>query len=178
LFPGLILFAKAKMTTIDFIRRSITTSHMLTMGLIDDMEDAAFQQPTSKGGNHPMWVLGHLGYSESNIVEHMIKGNENPLIDWKSTFGSSSEPTTNAADYPAWADVRTKADEVQKNTLAFIDTLTDADLDNPSKNCPPGREDFMGTVGACLLVLTLHPVMHRGQVADARRMTGREPLLG
>ncbi|HIE97324.1 MAG TPA: DinB family protein [Planctomycetes bacterium] len=167
-----------KMTTIDFIRRGITTSHMLTMGLIDDMEDAAFQQPTSSGGNHPMWVLGHLAYSESNIVEHMIKGHENPLIDWKSIFGSSSEPTTNADDYPAWADVRAKADEVQKNTLAFVDSLTDADLDNPSKNCPPGREDFMGTVGACLLVLTLHPVMHRGQVADARRMVNRAPILG
>jgi len=117
-------------------------------------------------------------YSESNIVEHMIKGHENPLIDWKTIFGSSSEPTTNAADYPAWADVRAKADEVQKNTLAFIDSLTDADLDNPSKNPPPGKEDFFGTVGACLLVLTLHPVMHRGQVADARRMVNRAPVLG
>ncbi len=166
------------MSTIDFIRRSITTSHMLTMGLIDDMESAPLQQPTANGGNHPMWVLGHLAYSEANIIEHMIKGNENPLIDWKPIFGASSEPTTNADDYPAWADVRSKADEVRTNTLAFLDTLTDEDLDNPSKNPPPGREEFFGTIGGCLLVLTLHPAMHRGQVADARRMMKREPLLG
>ncbi len=166
------------MSTIDFIRRGITTSHMLTMGLIDDMESAPLQQPTSNGGNHPLWVLGHLAYSESNILEHMIKGNENPLIDWKPIFGASSEPTTNLEDYPAWADVRAKAEQVQKNTLAFIDSLTDADLEAPSKNPPAGKEDFFGTVGACFLVLTLHPVMHRGQVADARRMAGRAPIMG
>ncbi len=165
------------MTTLDFIRRGITVSHTLTMGLIDDMAESPLQQPTSNGGNHPLWVLGHLAYSESNIVEHIIKGNENPLIGWKAVFGAGSEPTTNAEDYPDWAEVRAKADEVRANTLAFLDSLSDADLGNATKNPPPGREDFFGTVGACLLVITLHPTMHRGQVADARRMGSREPLM-
>ena len=150
---------------------------MLTMGLIDDMQNAALQQPTSNGGNHPLWILGHLAYSESNIIEHMIKGNENPIIDWKPVFGAGSQPTTNVDDYPPWSEVRAKADEVRTNTLAFVDSLSDQDLDNPSQNPPPGREDFFGTIGACLLVLTLHSTMHHGQVADARRMIGREPLL-
>jgi len=166
------------MTTLDYIRRGITVSHGMTMALIDDMAESPLQQPTSNGGNHPMWVLGHLAYSESNIVEHIIKGNENPLIEWKSVFGAASEPTTNPDDYPAWADVRAKADEVRANTLAFLDSLTEADLDTAAKNPPPGREDFFGTIGACLLVMTLHPTMHRGQVADARRMASRQPLMG
>ena len=166
------------MATIDFIRRSVATTRMLTMALLDDMADNPLQFPTAKGGNHPLWVLGHLVYSESNIIEHMIKGHENPLIGWKEQFGSSSEPTDSADDYPSWEEVRAKADEVHARTDAFLESLTDEDLESPSQNPPPGREDFFGTVGACLMVMMIHPTMHRGQVADSRRMAQRDPLLG
>ena len=45
----------------------------LVLGLIDDMKDAPLQAPTSKGGNPPLWILGHWTYAESNILEHLIK---------------------------------------------------------------------------------------------------------
>lgn len=166
------------MKTIDYIKMGIETSMNITIGLIDDMKDAPLTQPTSKGGNHPLWVLGHLAYSEANIVNHIILGNENPLIGWKEMFGSSSEPVAEADRYLPWDEVRQKFDEVRTHTSSVLESLSDDDLDQPSKNCPPGRENFMGTVGQCLLVLALHPAMHRGQVADARRMAGRKPLFG
>ena len=166
------------MRTIDYVKLSIETSRAFTLALIDDMKDAPLTQPTSKGGNHPLWILGHLAYAEANIVNHIIKGNENPLIGWKKMFGSGREPVADADRYLPWDEVRLKFDEVRAQTLKFLDGLSDDDLDQPSKNCPPGREQFMGTVGACLLVLTLHPAMHRGQVADARRMAGRGTLFG
>jgi hypothetical protein len=176
--PHSFLLENGTMTTLDYIRRGLKVSHNLTMELIDDMAESPMQQPTSNGGNHPLWVLGHLAYSESNIVEHIIRGNENPLIDWKPIFGAGSNPTANAEDYPAWTDVRAKADEVRANTLAFLDSLTEADLESATKNPPPGREDFFGTIAACLLVATLHPTMHRGQVADSRRMANLNPVRG
>jgi len=166
------------MTTIDFIRTGLEASKGLTLALIDDMKDAPLTQPTSKGGNHTLWVLGHIAYSEANIVSHIIGGDENPLIGWKEMFGGGSEPTANASDYLPWDEVRQKYDEVRERTMRFVEGLSDDDLATPSKNCPPDREQFFGTVGACLLVLILHPVMHRGQVADARRMASRDPVFG
>ncbi len=166
------------MKTIDFIRMGLETSKNFALALIDDMSDAPLTQPTSKGGNHPLWILGHLTYAEANIINHIILGNENPLIGWKEMFGSSSEPTAEAGRYLGWDEVRSKFDEARVNTLSLLDGLSDDDLDQPSKNCPPGREQFIGTVGACFLVLTLHPMMHHGQVADARRMAGRKLLFG
>lgn len=166
------------MNTLDYIKRSIEVGSQITIGLLDDMQDAPLTQPTSKGGNHPLWILGHLAYSEANIVEHIIKGNENPLIEWKEIFGSSSEPTTNAEDYPSWDSVRGKYEVVHAETMKFLNTLSDDDLETPSKNCPPGREAFFGTIGGCCIVLAMHPVMHRGQIADARRMADRPPLIG
>jgi hypothetical protein len=166
------------MKTTDYIRTSIEASKMFTLSLLDDMKDAPLTQPTSEGGNHPLWILGHLTYSESNIISHIIQGNENPLIGWKEMFGSGREPTTDAAQYLPWDEVRTKFDEVREKTMSFLDGRTDADLENPSKNCPPGREQMMGTIGSCFVVVALHPTMHYGQVADARRMAGRDRLFG
>jgi hypothetical protein len=37
---------------------------------------------------------------------------------------------------------------------------------------------LMGTVGGCLVIVALHPTLHYGQVADARRMAGRDTLFG
>lgn len=166
------------MTTIDYIKMGLETSNMLTLGLIDDMQDAPLTQPTSNGGNHPLWILGHLAYSEANIVDHIILGNENPLIGWKEMFGSSSEPVAEAGHYLPWDEVRKHFVQVRDRTMSILDGMSDEDLDLPSKNCPPGREQLMGTVGGCFLVVTLHPTMHRGQIADARRRLGRPPLLG
>jgi len=142
------------------------------------MKDAPLTQSTAKGGNHPLWILGHLTYAEANIVNHIIQGNENPQIGWKEMFGSGLEPTTAASDYLPWDEVRQKFDEVRTHTLSVLDGLSEEDLDAPSKNCPPEREALFGTVGQCFLVLTLHPMMHYGQVADARRSLGRKPLRG
>jgi len=165
------------MKTIDYIRIGLDTSKALTLGLLDDMKDAPLTPPTVNGGNHPLWILGHLTYSESNIVNHMILGNENPLVKWKETFGQGGDPATEASQYPLWDEVRQKFNEVRKQTLQVLAGMTEEDLDLPSKNCPPGREAFLGTIGQCFLVLTLHPAMHRGQVADSRRALGRAPLM-
>jgi uncharacterized damage-inducible protein DinB len=173
-----VIYLKERvLKTIDFIKAGLEGSKNLTLGLLDDMKDSPLAQPTSKGGNHPLWILGHLAYAEANIVNHIILGNENPLIGWKEMFGGGLEPVADAEKYLPWDEVRKKFDEVREQTLSVLSGLTEDDLDQPSKNCPPGREAMMGTVGACFGVLILHPVMHRGQIADARRMLGRKPLF-
>ncbi len=165
------------MNTIEFIKAGLEASKNLTLGLIDDMKDAPLTMPTSNGGNHPLWILGHLAYSEANIVHHIIQGNENPLIGWKEIFGGGSEPVADATVYPSFDELRQTYEEIHAYTLNVLEGLTVDDLNKPSKNCPPERDEFMGKIGQCFMVLTLHPVMHRGQVADARRMLNREPVF-
>ena len=92
-------------------------------------------------------------------------------------FGGGGEPVADADHYPAWDELRQKFEEVRSHTMSVLNGLSDEDLDQPSKNCPPDRANFLGTVGKCFLVLTLHPAIHRGQVADARRAAGRKPLF-
>lgn len=165
------------MKTTDYIRMTLETSKRLTLGLIDDMKDAPLTEPTANGGNHPLWILGHLVCSEANIISHMLQGNENPLAQWQDLFGRGSKPVQDASIYPSIDELMLKFEEVRAHTLSVLDGMTDDDLDQPSKNIPPGRENVFGTVGQCFLMASIHPLMHYGQVADARRSLGRQPAF-
>lgn len=165
------------MKTVDYIKMGLETSRSLITGLLDDMKDAPLTAPTSKGGNHPLWILGHLTFSEANIIYCYVEGKPNPLESWQETFAGGSDPVADPQAYPSWDEVRAKWDEVTAHTMEVLATLSDDDLDRPSHNCPPERQDFFGTIGQCFLVATMHRTMHFGQVADARRMAGRPPLF-
>jgi hypothetical protein len=164
------------MKTVDFIRAALDLSAGGTLALIEDMKDALFTCPTPKGGNHPMWVLGHLAWSEGQIIQHHMLGRANPLAHWKDLFGFGSEPSPEPTRYPAFDEALTAFKNLRAETLDVLGTLTDADLDQPSKSCPPELKQYLGTYGQCFLIAVANTMTHRGQVADARRAAGRKPL--
>ena len=166
------------MTALELLRWQIESTKEMTASLLANMQDAPLTYPTPNGGNHPTWIAGHLTYAEANLIQHILEGNENPLLDWKPLFGAGTEPQDDVATYPPLSDLLAKWDEVREYTLKFISSLSEPDLDRPSINPPPGREAFFGTYGKVLSMVALHPMMHRGQVADARRAAGRERLMG
>ncbi len=166
------------MTTIDFIKSSLITSRQWTLSLIQDLKDEPLAQPTAKGGNHALWILGHLAYSDSSILHEMIQGKDTcPLHALKDQFDFKSEPTTNASDYPSFDELMAHFESAQTELLAYLDTITDADLDKPALGCPDEWKDFFGTIGQSLSVSIMHPTMHYGQLADTRRALGRERLM-
>ncbi len=165
------------MKSVEFAKMAMETSKHLVMLLIDDMKDAPLTQPTVNGGNHPLWVLGHLAYSEANIVEAVMLGETNPLDEWKDVFGGGSEAVADANHYPPMDEVLSKFEQVRERTMTLLAGFTEDDLDKPSKACPPERQELLGTIGRCLMVVALHPAMHFGQVADARRAAGRKPVF-
>ena len=74
-----------------YVRMGLEFSARTTLELIEDMKDAPLTFPTSKGGNHPLWVLGHLTLSEAGIIQEIMLGRPNPLAHWKEllTWGLS-----------------------------------------------------------------------------------------
>jgi uncharacterized damage-inducible protein DinB len=161
------------MKAVDYIRTALDSSARATLALIDDMKDQPLTFPTPKGGNHPLWVLGHLAWTEGEVIQHFRLGRANPLAHWKDLFGIGSEPVADAKRYPAFDEAKKAFRDLRGETLAVLGTLTDADLDRPSNACPPEFREFAGTYGQCLLIPVLNTMHHRGQVADARRAAGR-----
>ena len=164
------------MKATEFIHTMLSMSADQALALIDDMADAPLTFPTADGGNHPLWVLGHLTVVEARVVHEFMRGGTSPFAHWIGLFGRGTRPVADAAAYPPFAEVRRAFDQVRAETLAALGALTDADLDRPSRACPPGFETFVGTVSLCFSRIGTHCAYHAGQVADARRMAGRGPL--
>ncbi len=164
------------MKTTDFIRHCLASSKRWALGLITDMKDAPLTQPTANGGNHPLWILGHLIRSESDLLDGFVLGQPNRFPEWEGVFSMGSAPSTDAGKYPSMDELLAKFEEMRAATLAHLDTLSDDDLDQPS-HAPEEFREYFGTVGACYAAMCSHVSFHTGQVAVARKAAGREPLM-
>jgi hypothetical protein len=67
------------MKAIDLIRTAMQTSDRAVVSLIEDMRDAPLTQPTPRGGNHPLWVLGHMTFVEGNVL-NVLFGEPNQML--------------------------------------------------------------------------------------------------
>lgn len=164
------------MKATDFIKLSLESSKGWALGLIGDMKDAPLTQPTAKGGNHPTWVLGHLARAESDLLDCFILGQANRFPEWEALFAMGSTPTAEAGKYPSMDELFAKFEEMRAATLAHLDTLSDEDLDKPS-HAPAEFGPTFATVGSCFAAMSTHVAFHAGQVADARKSLGRDPLM-
>ena len=164
------------MKTTDYIKTSLENGQSWAMGLITDMKDSPLTQPTSNGGNHPLWVLGHLVHSESTLLDSFILGKPNRFPEFEGVFSLGSTPSTDASKYPTFDELLGKFEEIRASSLAHLATLSDEDLDQ-SSHAPEELGPPFATVGACFGAMATHMSFHAGQVADARRAAGRPPLM-
>ena len=165
------------MKATELLASQLGTSKAMLAGMLEDLADAPLTAPTASGGNHPLWVAGHVVYSEANLTGPLMFGTPNPLAEWKDLYGRGSEPSYEASDYAQTIpELLAKWDEVRAESLTKLNGLSDEDLSRDVAQCPPGREGFFGTFGKAFSAVVMHPFMHRGQLADARRSLGRSPL--
>jgi len=144
--------------------------------LVSDMRDKPLTQPTSAGGNHPLWVLGHLAYTEGFAAE-ILFDEPNPLQHWAKLFAPGSQPTTDPADYPTFDEVLKAYLDLRAKNVRRLKELGEAGLDAKPKNVPEPFKDVMTSVGKTYLLLALHQNVHYGEICDARRVAGLKPLL-
>ncbi len=163
------------MHTKDAIKFALTVSNGAVLSVIDEMSGAATTFPTPNGGCHPLWVLAHLTVVEGSIPA-ILFGDKNPAAEWQKYFGDKSVPVADASAYPPFAMVRDKYLQLREQNLKLLESLSEADLDKPTKAPPKGLEHEFATFGQSFLVLALHQTMHRGNVTDARRAAGRAAL--
>jgi uncharacterized damage-inducible protein DinB len=160
------------MHTKDAIQFALTVSNGAVLSAIDEMSGAATTFPTPNGGCHPLWVLGHLTLVEG-MIPAVLFGDKNPAAEWQQYFGENSEPVSDPCAYPPLTEVREKYLQLREQNLKLLESLSEEDLDKPTKAPPKGREREFATYGQSFLVLALHQTMHRGHVTDARRAAGR-----
>lgn len=162
------------MTQVALIRWALAQTDAWMLGAVEDMRDALLTQPTARGGNHPLWVIGHIAVVEGTFA-HFLFGQPNPVGSWDPLFARGTEPTTDASAYPPFDEILATYRSLRAKSLARLDEIDDAWLDQPSDSLPPGFSDPSLSRGQILLILALHQANHLGQIADARRASGKSP---
>lgn len=166
------------MKATELLRGQMERTKEMTTVLLRDMQDAPLTAPTPSGGNHPLWVAGHVANSEARITSELMLGKPSPMAEWAELFRPGSMPSYDPSYYPiAIPDLLAKWDEIRVGTLEILAGLSDEDLDKAVAHCPPERVALLGTYARCFSLIAMHPLNHRGQVADARRALGRKPLF-
>jgi len=162
------------MKAIDAIRIALKFSDM-AMTHLGSMKDAPLLRPGPWGGNHAMWIAGHLAVVEGRL-QQMLHGGRNPVHEWKRLFDWGSEPVDDPAAYPPFEDVVGKFKELRGRTHAFLEEVGEEGLDRPTKSQPPGFSGFE-TVGKAVMIIAGHAIGHMGGVTVVRAAAGKERLF-
>jgi hypothetical protein len=148
----------------------------LVFPLLEDLRTAPLVPVASPTGNHAHWVLGHLVVSEGGF-RAMMDGTSFPVQAWQPMFGGGSKPVPLGEGYPAYDELLEQLKSMHGSTIAWMEEMTESDLDQASRNIPAGFEPFFGTWRQVLLMRAMHWMNHRGQLADCRSAAGRSPLM-
>src|SRR5687767_6339492 len=92
------------------------------MASLADMKEAPLTRPGNFGGNHPMWIAGHLTVIEGRL-QKILHGTPNPVEHWKPLFDWASEPYDDASKYPPFEEVLGTFRSLRAKTIAFLDSL-------------------------------------------------------
>lgn len=167
------------MNTLEFITMSMTASREMSLMLINDLRDEPVAQPTRNGGNHAIWILGHLAYMESVMIHQMIQGKGScTLARYKELFDADGDPSTNPDHYPTIDELISSYDQARAETQSYLESCTPESIESPALGCPEAWQPHFGTIAQCLDFIAHHPSLHFGQLADIRRSLGRKPILG
>ena len=164
------------MKAIDVIKNALTMGDRGMMMLLEDLRNVPMTSPTPRGGNHPLWVLGHITFVEASVPK-VLFGEPHPLAQWAVLFAAGAEPKSDPKFYPSFDEVLKAYQDARAKNLKLLDEIGDAGLDRPTKSPPKGLEEPLATVGKAFMTIAMHQMNHRGQLADARRALGRKPIF-
>jgi hypothetical protein len=162
------------MRAIDAIKVALKFSDM-GMKYLAETGDVPLLRPGPWGGNHAMWIAGHLAVVEGRL-QKMLRGTPNPVERWKPLFDWGSEPVDDPAAYPPYDEVVRAFRELRDQTHAFLDEVGEEGLDRPTKCQPPGFEGFE-TVGLAIMVVAGHAIGHLGGLTVVRAAAGKQRLF-
>ncbi len=108
------------------------------------------------------------------MIPAVLFGEENPVAKWYALFGENSEPVDSIEAYPPFAEIREMYSQLRAKNLSLLASLSEEDLDKPTKAPPQEREHEFATFGRSFLALAVHQAMHRSHLTDALRAAGRK----
>lgn len=142
--------------------------------LLEDIPEDQFLHQPVEGGNHALWVMGHLAVSDEFLAGLYDGGAARLPETYDKLFGMGSKPTNDAAAYPPVAEVRQHLAATRRRVLAAVQAANDATLNSP---LPDDIEGFASDRLAALFNIAWHEGLHAGQITTVRKSLGIAPKM-
>jgi hypothetical protein len=155
---------------------ALNSTQFLTTQYLSDLSDADLLVRPVPGANHIAWQLGHLIASEVNLVRSQLPDATYPELpagfaEQHKQEMATQESTKGFLTKQKYLDLFNR---VREATKSVVGKLSDADLDRPSTG---NMAQFAPTLGAFLLLVANHSMMHSGQFSVVRRKLGKPVLF-
>ena len=157
------------------LQAGIASSEMISGNYLSDLTDQEWLMRAVPGINHIAWQLGHLIVGEHDMME-MVRPNSMPALPpgFREKHARGTESSDDPQAFCTKAEYLAAMKQQRAGTLAVLETMSDADLDQPA---PESLRSFVQTVGHMFSLQGSHWLMHAGQWAVLRRKLGRPPLF-
>ncbi|HXG11760.1 MAG TPA: DinB family protein [Gemmataceae bacterium] len=160
----------------DAIQNALTSTQHLLGWYISDLSDTDLLVRPVPGANHIAWQLGHLILSEADLVRQQIPSAAYPelpagFIERHKRDAAADESVKGYATKDEYLQL---FNQIRQATLTALANLADADLDKPTTG---QIARFAPTVGALLILVSNHTLMHAGQFTVVRRKLGKPVLF-
>ncbi|GJM26434.1 MAG: hypothetical protein DHS20C16_28490 [Phycisphaerae bacterium] len=164
------------MTRKEFIKESLNFSRGFTNQLLDKFEsESDWMYQAHPKANHAMWCAGHLALTDDFFVGLLAPDNATDTSEAQKLFGMGTEPLSDAAAYPAPAEIRKRLNDARGRLLAVLDGMSEEDLDKPT---PEGAPEFLPTAESIFKLAAFHEGIHTGQTTVSNQGLGHPPVVG
>jgi hypothetical protein len=159
----------------DAIRECAELSRMVLKRYIEDLSDAELCRRPGPGCNHVAWQLGHLISSECSLLNLVRPGSAPEL---PAGFAEQHDKDHTASDDPSQFCTKNEylklLDQVHAASMKVLETFSPEDFDQPA---PERLRNMFPTMGATMLLIASHPMMHAGQFVPVRRALGKPVVI-
>jgi hypothetical protein len=166
------LFMKASQV----LETALGSTQFLTLQFLSDLADADLLVRPVPGANHIAWQLGHVISSEIGLVRSQLPDAAYPELpagfaEQYTKETAAQEPPRGFLTKQQYLDLFNR---VREATKARVAKLSDSDLDRPTTG---QMASFAPTLGAFLMLVANHTMMHSGQFSVVRRKLGKPVLF-
>lgn len=158
----------------DVMRQVAETSHMLAQAYVADLEEPDLVVRSVPGTNHIAWQLGHMIVGTGKMLGELGRPAPKLPAGFAEAHGKDTAGSDDRARFPKKAEYLALLEQTKAAILAAVDATPEADFDKPG---PESMREYAPTVGAALVILGQHWMMHTGQFVPIRRKLGKPPLF-
>jgi len=157
------------------IQQALRGSQFIFTQYLSDLSDADLLNRPVPQANHAAWQIGHLVDAESKLLAQ-VPGARSPElpVGFAQQHSKETAGAESTKGFLSKNEYLKLFNQQREYTLAATAKLSDADLDKPTTG---QMAKFAPTIGALLVLISNHTLMHAGQFVVTRRKLGKPIIM-